>query len=112
MVNLRLKAQLKLMKSISNKRASLLLLAGAFNGAAWAVNDLPGGPSVRQLNLHPAVTRIAVEQAMSRLYGGIHYRFDNDGGLALGRVVGRHAVARERSGGLSAWRVARTERKP
>lgn len=57
-------------------------------------------------------TRIAEEQAMSRLYGGIHYRFDNDGGLALGRVVGRHAVARERSGGLSAWRVARTERKP
>jgi PAP2 superfamily len=29
-------------------------------------------------------TRIAEEQAMSRLYGGIHYRFDNDGGLALG----------------------------
>jgi len=31
-------------------------------------------------------TRIAEEQAMSRLYGGIHYRFDNDGGLALGRA--------------------------
>ncbi|MDB5947068.1 MAG: ctaC [Ramlibacter sp.] len=51
------------MKSISNKLASLLLLAGAFNGAAWAVNDLPGGPGVRQLNLHAAATRIAVEQA-------------------------------------------------
>lgn len=51
------------MKSISNKLASLVLLAGAFNGAAWAVNDLPGGPGVRQLNLHPAATRIAVEQA-------------------------------------------------
>jgi cytochrome c oxidase subunit 2 len=51
------------MKSISNKLASLLLLAGAFNGAAWAVGDLPGGPAVRQLNLHPAVTRIASEQA-------------------------------------------------
>jgi cytochrome c oxidase subunit 2 len=50
------------MKSISNKLAPLLL-AGAFNGAAWAVNDLPGGPAVRQLNLHPAVTRIAEEQA-------------------------------------------------
>ena len=50
------------MKSISNKLASLLLLAGAFNGAAWAVGDLPGGPAVRQLNLHPAVTRIAAEQ--------------------------------------------------
>ena len=51
------------MKSISNKLASLVLLTGAFNGAAWAVNDLPGGPGVRQLNLHPAATRIAVEQA-------------------------------------------------
>ena len=50
------------MKSISNKLAPLLL-AGACNGAAWAVNDLPGGPGVRQLNLHPAVTRIAEEQA-------------------------------------------------
>jgi cytochrome c oxidase subunit 2 len=50
------------MKSISNKLAPLLL-AGACNGAAWAVNDLPGGPAVRQLNLHPAVTRIAEEQA-------------------------------------------------
>ena len=51
------------MKSISNKLASLLLLAGAFNGVAWAVNDLPGGPAVHQLNLHPAATRIAAEQA-------------------------------------------------
>ena len=30
--------------------------------AAHAVNDLPGGPAVRQLNLHPAVTKIAQEQ--------------------------------------------------
>jgi cytochrome c oxidase subunit II len=50
------------MKSISNKLASLMLLAGTFNGAAWAVGDLPGGPAVRQLNLHPPVTRIAAEQ--------------------------------------------------
>jgi cytochrome c oxidase subunit 2 len=28
-------------------------------GAAWAVKDLPGGPAVNQLNLHPPVTRIA-----------------------------------------------------
>ena len=30
--------------------------------AAYAVNDLPGGPAVNQLNLHPAVTKIAEEQ--------------------------------------------------
>ncbi|MES2633134.1 MAG: cytochrome c oxidase subunit II [Pseudomonadota bacterium] len=60
------------MKSISNKFASLLHKApalasaaalGALGTAAHAVNDLPGGPAVRQLNLHPAVTRIAEEQA-------------------------------------------------
>ncbi|HSV34930.1 MAG TPA: cytochrome c oxidase subunit II [Ramlibacter sp.] len=51
------------MKSISNKLASLLLALGAFSPAAHAVNDLPGGPAVRQLNLHTAATRIASEQA-------------------------------------------------
>ena len=30
--------------------------------AAYAVNDLPGGPAVNQLNLPPAATRIAEEQ--------------------------------------------------
>jgi hypothetical protein len=34
-------------------------------------------------------TRITEEQAMSRLYGGIHYRFDDDAGLKLGRQVAR-----------------------
>lgn len=52
------------------------------------------------------ITRLAEEQAMSRLYGGIHYRFDNDGGLALGRVVGLYIVDRERRGGLDKWRQA------
>jgi cytochrome c oxidase subunit II len=52
------------MKSKSNKLASPLLLAlGTIGGAAHAVQDLPGGPAVRQLNLHAAATRIAAEQA-------------------------------------------------
>ena len=48
-------------------------------------------------------TRIAEEQAMSRLYGGVHYRFDNDKGLELGRVVARYAIDRERNGALRTW---------
>jgi membrane-associated phospholipid phosphatase len=52
---------------------------------------------------------IAEEQAMSRLYGGIHYRFDNDGGLALGRIVARYVAERERRGALNAWRNARVQ---
>jgi cytochrome c oxidase subunit 2 len=31
-------------------------------GAARAVNDLPGGPAVRQLDLHPPITKIAEQQ--------------------------------------------------
>jgi cytochrome c oxidase subunit 2 len=55
------------MKSSSNKLASLLCHAGIWTGlvvtsSAHAVNDLPGGPAVRQLDLHPAVTKIAEEQ--------------------------------------------------
>ena len=56
------------MKSIFNTLARLLTMTCAWGGtvaftAAHAVNDLPGGPAVRQLNLHPAVTKIAEEQA-------------------------------------------------
>ena len=55
------------MKSIWNKSASLLATAGVGLGTgslslAATVNDLPGGPSVLQLNLPPAVTAIAREQ--------------------------------------------------
>jgi len=55
-----------MMKSISNKLTSLLLAASAWAGTAaftvaHAVNDLPGGPAVNQLNLHPPATKIAEE---------------------------------------------------
>jgi cytochrome c oxidase subunit 2 len=51
------------MKSLSTLARLAALLAAATAGTAHAVNDLPGGPGVRQLNLHAAATRIAVEQA-------------------------------------------------
>ncbi|HCL87066.1 MAG TPA: cytochrome c oxidase subunit II [Comamonadaceae bacterium] len=51
------------MKRISNKLGSLLLAGSAWVAtAAHAVQDLPGGPAVNQLNLPPPVTRIAEEQ--------------------------------------------------
>jgi hypothetical protein len=34
----------------------------------------------------------ADDAAMSRLWGGIHYRFDNDAGLTMGRAVGQHVL--------------------
>lgn len=57
-----------MMKSIFNKSAVVLASGVAWAGsavftAAHAVSDLAGGPAVNQLNLHPAVTKIAEEQA-------------------------------------------------
>ena len=51
------------MKNISTKLISgSLALAAWGSSIAYAAQDLPGGPAVNQLNLHPPVTRIAVEQ--------------------------------------------------
>jgi len=41
---------------------ALLLVNVWFCTAAWAVNDLPGGMGVNELNLQPAATKIALEQ--------------------------------------------------
>ena len=59
---------MNMIKRIFKKLAATLWLALAWAAtvgftAAQAVSDLPGGPAVRQLNLHPAVTKIAEEQA-------------------------------------------------
>ena len=51
------------MNSKMKTLASGLLWVSAWVAtAAHAVNDLPGGPAVRQLNLHPPVTKIAEDQ--------------------------------------------------
>jgi hypothetical protein len=50
-----------------------------------------------------SLTATAEEIALSRLYAGVHYRFDNEIGLALGREIGRRAVARDAS---AAWLLA------
>ena len=57
-----------MMKSILGKLANTVLVACAWSStaaftAARATNDLPGGPAVNQLNLHPPVTKIAEDQA-------------------------------------------------
>jgi cytochrome c oxidase subunit 2 len=47
---------------MKNAGAVLVTAAAWISTAAHAVKDLPGGPAVNQLNLHPAVTKIAEEQ--------------------------------------------------
>jgi cytochrome c oxidase subunit 2 len=60
------------MKNFSSLLSNLLLSAGIkmaavgsalIATAAHAAKDLPGGPAVNQLNFHPAVTKIAEDQA-------------------------------------------------
>ncbi|HET9823473.1 MAG TPA: cytochrome c oxidase subunit II [Burkholderiaceae bacterium] len=43
-------------------QAALALAVATVSTAALAVNNLPGGPAVNQINLHPPVTRIAADQ--------------------------------------------------
>jgi len=52
-----MKMTTKLCKGIA--QGAFTLAAGLASTAALAVNDLPGGPAVNQLDLHPPVTRIA-----------------------------------------------------
>ncbi len=55
---------MKIMNSLWQRlsQRSLALSALLASQAALAVNDLPGGPAVRQLDLHPAASRIAADQ--------------------------------------------------
>jgi cytochrome c oxidase subunit 2 len=54
----------KIVSRFLQRSAQAILALGALAAthAAMAVNDLPGGPGVNQLNLHAPVTRIGVEQ--------------------------------------------------
>jgi cytochrome c oxidase subunit 2 len=54
-----MKTTTKLCKGFAH--GALALAAGLASTAALAVKDLPGGPAVNQLDLHPPVTRIATD---------------------------------------------------
>lgn len=55
---------MKTIKALGHKAGQLVVAFGAMlaTGMAMAVNSLPGGPAVNQLDLHPPVTKIAAEQ--------------------------------------------------
>jgi membrane-associated phospholipid phosphatase len=74
-----------------------------FSGAAAAVLTSFFGPRTSFTATSddlPGVTRrfrdftsAAAEAGMSRIYGGIHYQFDNQDGLRLGRQIGQYVVS-------------------
>jgi membrane-associated phospholipid phosphatase len=49
-------------------------------------------------DLTPQVNAMVAEAGLSRMYAGIHYRFDIDVGQALGRNVAAFTIAADRSG--------------
>ena len=55
--------------------------------------------AIPRLNLTPrhytSFDQAAQEAGMSRIYGGIHYSFDNTAGLALGTQVGNYVISHE-----------------
>ena len=64
-----------------------------FSGAASEVLSYIFPEKTQSLNQQ------AEEAAMSRLYGGIHYRFDNEAGLKCGKHIGSVAVSWGKSDG-------------
>ena len=46
------------------------------------------------------LSRLAYDAGISRVFGGIHYRFDSDAGLEIARKVTRLAIQAERGGRL------------
>lgn len=70
--------------------AGAAVLAGMFgDNVSFSVSsaDLPG--VTRTFN---SFSSAAAEAGQSRIYGGIHFQFDNQNGLAMGSQVGQFAV--------------------
>ena len=71
--------------------AASTVLTAVF-GEGFAFDDATHEDEGLPVRSFPSFTAAAEEAAMSRLYGGIHYRFGNEAGLAQGRAVGALAA--------------------
>lgn len=65
----------------------------AIFGEDFAFDDATHEDEGLPVRSFPSFNAAAEEAALSRLYGGIHYRFSNEIGLAQGRAVAAHATA-------------------
>jgi hypothetical protein len=64
----------------------------AIFGDSFAFDDATHEDEGLPVRSFPSFTAAAEEAAMSRLYGGIHFRFGNEAGLAQGRAIGALAA--------------------
>ena len=72
--------------------AASTVLTAVF-GDSFAFDDATHEDDGLPVRSFPSFAAAAEEAAMSRLYGGIHFRFGNEAGLAQGRAVGAIAAA-------------------
>jgi hypothetical protein len=72
--------------------AASTVLTAVF-GDSFAFDDETHVDEGLPVRSFPSFAAAAEEAAMSRLYGGIHFRFGNEAGLAQGRAVGALAAA-------------------
>lgn len=72
--------------------ASAEVLTAIF-GEDFAFDDSTHVDDGLPVRSFPSFRAAAEEAAMSRLYGGIHFRFGNDAGTEQGRCVGAYAAA-------------------
>ena len=71
---------------------SLALAIGTSSVAVTATWHQSGGqPDI--VRHYATLTDVAQEQADSRIFGGIHYRFDNEAGQTAGRTVAEYVFA-------------------
>ncbi|OYX22456.1 MAG: hypothetical protein B7Z10_13280 [Rhodobacterales bacterium 32-66-7] len=72
--------------------AAAIALTAVF-GAGFAFDDPTHADEDLPIRRFASFAEAAEDAAMSRLYGGIHFRFGNEGGTALGRCIGAYAAA-------------------
>lgn len=81
------------------------LVTPGFPGYVSGHASLSGATSAVLSHFWPTQTfqldAMATEAAMSRLWGGIHFRSDNEEGLKLGRAVGEEIAKKQTSGAHS-----------
>jgi hypothetical protein len=76
--------------SVSGSAAAVL--AGFF-GTDNVSYTLPSQNPALPARSYTSFSQAAEESAVSRLYGGIHWAFDNDAGLAAGNAIGQYVMA-------------------
>ncbi len=72
--------------------AAAVVLTAAF-GEGFAFDDPTHQDEGLPVRSYTSFWQAAEEAAISRLYGGIHYRFGVEDGLIQGRCIGAHAAA-------------------